>query len=54
MKKKIFKDGSLKPVKIDPNDPLVKELIEETKREQEKTRKLQRIDPEIGKLFVGE
>lgn len=48
-----FKDLKFKTVKIDPNDPEVKKLIEETKKEIEKTRNLQKIDPNIGNLFVG-
>lgn len=53
--KKLFKEGSIKFCgKIDPNDPLIKKLLEETRREQEKTQELQRIDPEIGNLFVGD
>ena len=53
--KKLFKDGSIKFVgKIDPNDPLVQKLLEQTRKEQEKIQELQRIDPEIGNIFVGE
>lgn len=52
--KKLFKNGSIKfSGKIDPNDPFVKELLEQTRKEQEKIKELQRIDPEIGNLFVG-
>ena len=51
---KLFKNGTIKfSGKIDPNDPFVKQLLEQTRIEQEKTRELQRIDPEIGNLFVG-
>jgi hypothetical protein len=39
--------------KIDPDDPYVKELIDEALKEQEKLRELQKIDPDIGNLFVG-
>jgi hypothetical protein len=44
---------NMKPVKLDPNDPEIIRLIEETKRQQEEIRKLQRIDPDLGNLFIG-
>jgi len=44
---------NMKPVKLDPNDPEIIRLIEETKRQQEEIKKLQRIDPDLGNLFVG-
>ena len=31
----------------------IKKIIEDTKKELEKTRNLQKIDPNIGNLFVG-
>lgn len=52
-KKRFFKPGKFKAVKIDPNDPKVKALIEQTKKEQEKIRNLQKIDPDLGRLVVG-
>lgn len=52
-KKRFFKPGKFKAIKIDPNDPKVEALIEETLKAQEETRKLQRIDPDIGSLIVG-
>jgi hypothetical protein len=38
---------------IDKDDPKVIELLERTRKQQEKTKELQRIDPTLGQLFVG-
>jgi hypothetical protein len=51
-KKRFFKPGKFKAAKLDPNDPNVKERIANTIAAQEKIRRLQEIDPEIGNLFI--
>jgi len=52
-KRNFLKKGQYKPAKIDPNDPEVIKLMEQTKREQEKNDKLRKIDPKMGDLFVN-
>jgi 5-methylcytosine-specific restriction endonuclease McrA len=52
-KKRFFKPGKFKAVKLDPNDPKVETMIEQTLKAQEETRKRQRIDPDLGHLIVG-
>ncbi len=52
-KKKNFFKGNFKVHKIDPNDPEVKARIASTIKAQEEIRKLQRIDPDLGRLIVG-
>lgn len=53
MKRNFFKKGQYKPAVIDPNDPEVKELLDQSKKTQEKYKKLRKNDPNIGDLFIN-
>lgn len=38
---------------IDKDDPIVIELLKRTREQQEQIKQLQKINPDLGHLFVG-